>query len=249
MTKEVQTEWNKTDNRFVIFFDVLGFKDLVQTRSHEDILEKLTKLKNDVEQLEDYVFNEGQKQKVKQDISKCQVKSVTFSDSFIFFSKKDTVEDFTKILVDAWVFLKRAIESKIAVKGAISFGQVTVDFDKNLFFGQPIIDAYLLHEDLNMLGVIMDHKVDTQIKNFIPNVLMENNIGFEKINMKYGPVKHSFISPLKEEAIRGILSDLHSMYSITSGKPRIYIDNTIGFYETILKEQNKGLTKNQDENG
>ena len=35
--KEKRTNWIPTDKRFVAFFDILGFKDLVMRTSHSEI--------------------------------------------------------------------------------------------------------------------------------------------------------------------------------------------------------------------
>ncbi|MEQ5790375.1 hypothetical protein J4E06_04875 [Muricauda sp. NFXS6] len=238
-------DWEKTDNRFVAFFDVLGFKDMVQRKSHSEILKKLENLKSHVEKLEGHEFDENKLKKANLEIVKYQTRSVTFSDSFLFFSKKDSKEDLVKILVDSWYFLKYALKNKIAVKGAISFGKITLDFEKNLFFGQPIIDAYLLHEDLNMLGVVFDHNAENQCKTYDELKILQTSIGFEKVRLKYGGVNHSFVAALNVDVIQNLLESLDSMYSITSGKPRVYIDNSIDFYGN-LKDKLEKESKQSD---
>ena len=100
--------WKKTENRFIAFFDILGFKDMVQTKSHSEILKNLENLKKYVEKLEGIEFDENHENKANLKIVKNQTKSVTFSDSFMFFSKKDTLEDFFKIVLDSLVFFKRS---------------------------------------------------------------------------------------------------------------------------------------------
>ncbi|WP_047544855.1 hypothetical protein [Psychroserpens sp. Hel_I_66] len=231
--------WKKTDNRFVAFFDILGFKDMVQTKTHSQILKTLEQLKTYVEKLEGIEWGEEQEKKSKLKIAKNQTRSVTFSDSFMFFSKKDTIEDFSKIIVDSWFFLKKAAKLKIAVKASISFGEITVDFDKNLFFGQPIIDAYLLHEDLNMLGVILDHKAENQMKTYDKNVMLNNSLKFRKVNLKYGSVTHTILGSNSVKILEEFIELFKEMYTITSGKPRIYIDNTVAFYQLLKSDRIK----------
>jgi hypothetical protein len=231
--------WIKTDKRFVAFFDILGFKDMVQTKSHSEILKSLEHLKNYVEKLESWDWNEKHEKKSNLKIGKNQTKSVTFSDSFMFFSKNDTIEDFFKIAIDSWGFLKEATDNKIAVKASISFGTITVDFDKNLFFGQPIIDAYLLHEDLHMLGVILDHKAENQMTTFDKNTLLDNSLQFRKVKLKYGSINHTILASTQIEEIDQKIESFEKLYTITSGKPRTYIDNTIEFYLNLKNDELK----------
>src|SRR5438045_8872602 len=95
-----------------------------------------------------------------------QTLSITFSNLIIFFCKYDTHNDAVKIIFDAYRILQEALKNDIAIKGSISFGEITVDFEKSLFFGQPIIDAYLLHEELQMLTVVLDNHAEFKINSF-----------------------------------------------------------------------------------
>ena len=229
---------NKTNKRFVAFFDILGFKDMVMKYSHQDVLSKLNLLKKHTLKLENFQWNTEKTKKANINPKPDQTKSVTFSDSIIFFSHSGTKEDFVKILVDSHTILKVALNNGIAIKGAISFGEITVDFVNSLFFGQPIIDAYLLHEDLHMLDVVLDHNCENQIKTFGNLEVINLNIRFDKVKMKYGSVKHTIVvsHATHEERIKV----LEELYRITSGKPRMYIDNSLEYYrkveQSILEE-------------
>lgn len=86
MAKEIeQQQWQTTTNRFVAFFDILGFKELVLKSSHSDTLTKLTKLRERVINFSNLADSDFLK---KFGVSKDQTQSVTFSDSFIFFQRE-----------------------------------------------------------------------------------------------------------------------------------------------------------------
>lgn len=221
--------WEKTTNRFVLFFDILGFKDLVFTESHTEVLKKLELLSKIVESV-------NQEVKLLK-IPENQSKAATFSDSIIVFSHSSTHADATKILMDAHRIQLAALESGIPIKGAISFGSITVDFEKSLFFGKPIIDAYLLHDELNVMTVIIDHNAEKKIKNFKEKVGVYKNCNTLLVSMKFGRVNHMILRLSKATMDRAI-NGLKTMYYSTSGKPRIYIDNTLGLYETISIQEN-----------
>src|ERR1700752_1315054 len=109
-----ENNWDITANRFVAFFDIMGFKDLVARSRHEDVVKKLNLLKNTLKDLEtiDHTLIDSLQ------IEKLQTRSVTFSDSIIFFSKGDTIQDACKIVIDSHTILSEAIENGIGIKGA-----------------------------------------------------------------------------------------------------------------------------------
>src|ERR1700761_3761928 len=110
-----QTDWEITAMRFVAFFDIMGFKELVERKSHSEVVTKLRQLKTAIGQAEkpDGLIAE------KLDFG--QTKTITFSDSIIIFSKSDTEKDANKILVDSSWLLYKAIEFGLGIKGAISY--------------------------------------------------------------------------------------------------------------------------------
>lgn len=227
--------WENNNKRFVAFFDILGFKDMVTRFKHKEILKKLEMLKSTAQQLENYEWKEFAIIETGLIINKYQTRSITFSDSILFFSNGDTIEDFLKIVIDSWVLLEGAIKNNIVIRGAISFGEITVDFRKSLFFGQPIIDSHLLHEDINMLGIILDHNAENQKNTFKKNSFIQKMLNFQKVKMKYGNVSHTLITVTVDKLISEVISSLEELYKVTSGKPRLYIDNTIDYYNELKK--------------
>ena len=116
-----------------------------------------------------------------------------------------------------------------------------------MFFGQPIIDAYLLHEDLNLLGVILDHNAENQFKTFGKNRMLKNSLQFRKVNLKYGYVTHTILASRSLKVLDKQIETFEKLYQITSGKPRLYIDNTLDFYKTLKLEKEKEIEM-QNEN-
>lgn len=226
-----QTKWKITDKRFVAFFDILGFKDLVANNTHNAVLSKLDSLKERIVNFEN-LSTEKILESYK--LSKDQTKSVTFSDSIIFFSKGETFKDLIKILLDSYGTIKLSVEKGLAIKGGLSYGEITVDFEKSLFFGQPIIDAYLLHEELQMITAIIDNNFEVKLKSFESDSLIQNMIIDYKANLKSGKITHKIMKPFDKNISKRI-ETLAKLYDLTSGRPRIYIDNTIDFLKFIKK--------------
>lgn len=231
-------QWIKTDYRFVVLFDIMGFKDMVQRNSHKEILKKLTILKETIGLLESVsATNNAEIAKTK--ISHQQTRSITFSDSIIMFSKGAELEDAAKILVDSYVILKKALDNEIPIKGSISFGEITVNFEDSLFFGQPIIDAYLLHEEFQMYNVIVDHHFETKLKVYGEHQLFSEVLTKHKTSLKSGKVNHTILMPQYKKNVQEQIDSLNKLYASVSGKPRIYIDNSIEFLESILDKKTK----------
>jgi hypothetical protein len=128
-------DWQPKCKRFVLFVNILGFKDLVAKKTHDAILQKLTALAKSIESLQgDKIANTLNKI---HKISPDQSRAVTFSNSMIFFTKSGELEDAFKILVDAHAIQVFALKHGIPIKGAISYGEISVDFVRSLFLVNP----------------------------------------------------------------------------------------------------------------
>jgi len=222
-------KWKKKTKRFVLFFDIMGFKDMVARHAHSYVEKKLAALTEHLESIpEELKFI---------NVEKNQTRPISFSDSILIFSRGAQKKDANKILMDAHRIQMIALQNEIPIKGAISYGEITVDFEKSIFFGQPIIDAFLLHEDLQILSVIVDHHAEKRFKDFKTSLQVHHNLTTIKIPMKYGKVNHTLLR-LSNGAMDSGIDSLNELYLSVSGKPRIYIDNTLSLYN-FLKNNNK----------
>jgi len=249
MEKE-EEKWQATTNRFVAFFDIMGFKDMVITKGHEEVLKIIEDIKNATTAIMD-----GKMTNIKMQTN---LKSFQFSDSFFIFSISDTPNDLLILLHQSKILLNYCFSQKIPLKGAISFGKVTADFNKSIFVGQPIIDAYLLHEELHMFGVILDHETEKKLKEFSVDEDFQENILYDviqyKVPTKNGKIRHYCINWPDIVLHYGngatyILKDkrnLEGFYSTVSGKPRIYVDNTLDFFDFLLDKAKKDYPNIQE---
>lgn len=220
-------KWEVKANRFVVFLDILGFKDMVLNSTHDAIFKKLEILKSYSTRIDSFGPY------VELGIEVNQTKTVAFSDSIIIFSKSDSRGDFWKIVSQIRAVQKRAFENAIPIKGAISYGEISVDFENSIFFGQPIIDAFSLHGDLKQLSIILDHKSENRIDALFNLDSQQDLFVNYKAFLDYGKVEHRLLFPDKEDR-ESILNDLIKMYKNTSGRHRIYLDNTKDFMEYVI---------------
>lgn len=230
--KIVKSDWEPTANRFVAFFDIMGFKDMVSRKSHEEVLETLKSLSKSRSQLDNLNYYQ-----FSSETRIGETMSFTFSDSIIIFSKKDSIDDLNKIIMDCSYILEQSISDKIPIKGAISYGKTTIDKEMSLFFGQPIIDSFYLHENLCLYGVIADHSFQQRLEEL--NIKdISRSFTFYKTPMKYGFAHHYLMTPSKTYK-NLIIEDLKKLYLTVSGKPRQYIDNTIDYINSLDTAENK----------
>lgn len=250
MEEEKSEEWLTTTNRFVAFFDILGFKDLVARKSHEEIHELLTKISDIQEILTKKIYK-----------TDGNISIANFSDSIIIFSKDDsTATFFFDFLFTISYLFAKAIEYTIPLKGAIALGQISVDKKKQLYFGQPIIDAYLLEEELNYLGIIAHNSIDNYINSDEQRKALFNidlSTLFETSTpLKSGKISHinvnwfSMIGILETKDLKSIdfnlaLNKIKNLKCNISGPPRKYIDNTLDVLEN-LKERIETLSKEEN---
>ncbi|WP_300685238.1 hypothetical protein [Chryseobacterium sp.] len=227
-----KSEWATTQNRFVAFFDILGFKELVLRSSHDDIFKRLS----DISDLRKEINPQITDKEFSNDKNK-PIEIITFSDSIIIFSKNDSEETF-KVFIESinWIFA-RIIEVGLPVKGAFAHGEVSVDVEKQIYFGQAFIDAFQLQEDVDYFGAVAHNSIDKFISdNKIEGI---NELLFEIVTpLKSGKIRHlnlkyfPFIVYSEDEKMYEYLEKFKLS---ASGKARKYLENTFNFYEGYLK--------------
>jgi len=150
-----------TCDRFVGLLDVMGFKDRIYKSFHDNVKDVLYSLH---ENLYD-IINVPGKFNNAPSVLFPRIKVVMFSDTILLISMGSTLDDFIQIsYLTGWV-LKHCLLTHIPIKGAMSFGTFTADFEKSVYVGRPLVDDHLLQEELKYYGVIADCTVEDQMKN------------------------------------------------------------------------------------
>jgi hypothetical protein len=248
--KATRTNWKTTDKRFVAFIDILGFKDLVSKNNHAEIYEQLSKISKTKKFLENIAENG----KILEKYKDAEIYIVSFSDSIVIFSKNDDINNFYFFLLAVrWLFAK-TIEAKIPIKGGLAHGEVSLNKSEQIYFGQAIIDAFMMEEDVNYIGVVAHNTIDNYIninkielqktRDKLSEVLFE-----DKTPLKCGNINHLNLNWFMKAVIsKEELTDIEKTKRInelitnfkynTSGSPRKYIDNTIDFFNKNFENGN-----------
>ena len=131
-----------TTNRFVAFLDIAGTKNRIESLKAEDIYNQL----KNIVTVPPGLINSYNDELIHYSV---------FSDSLVFISKDDTKESLICLLDIVTYSFANAIKEGLPLKGAIAFGEMTADIKCNIFFGQPLVDAFLLQEEkLNYYGIV-----------------------------------------------------------------------------------------------
>ena len=153
---------NNIDSCYIAFFDILGFKDLVNNNSH-DYLKKLY--------FNDFDFSiSASLNDVKASIIgpiERAINSMTISDSIIFWTNNDSLESFYVIFTVASTLMITSLSMGLPLRGAITNGKLSMshgfyDYNqssiKSSLIGKPLVNAYELEKQQKWSGCIIDDK-------------------------------------------------------------------------------------------
>lgn len=137
-------------NRWFCYLDLLGFRNLVQSKDIEQVLpiyeEALSHLEN------------AAQNKARQGIM-----FSWFSDTFILYSKSGRAEDFALLEQAGRLFFRELIKNEIPVRGALTYGKLYSQQERNIFIGPALIDAYHYGEGQDWLGFVLTPSAITQL--------------------------------------------------------------------------------------
>jgi len=227
-------EWNIIDDRFVGFFDIMGFKEFVARNNSEDVYKRLKLIKEFLSNYEGIYKNDPE--------TKDLIKHSIFSDSILIATKGGDEKNADLMINRCNHLIWHCFNNKIPIKGAISFGKMTMDFDNSIFVGQPLIDSYLLQEELEIYGGVLDYHCDKRISEL--NHLTEY---FRKryyqigVSTKSGKITHSTLKWMSGGIANNVTSEsdldlVKEFYKTVSGRPRKYVDNTLSYTLEMKKE-------------
>ena len=245
MTKETEKKrWTPNKRRFVCFLDIMGFKDYIARNKHQDIYKMMSTI-SDSKQF----YNETAEALFDKNI----LFVTTFSDSVIIFSKDNSQDSLNAITYVSASILADGAKNKIPMKGAMAEGLLTVDKAKSIFFGQPLIDAYLLQEnEVFYYGVVCHNSMETFIEDFKSESLWVQTLYEEiKTPLKSGVIRHFNLNwfyflgygPDDPKIIKSMTENFNKIIkdfkSKVSGKPRKYIDNTEAVFQSFYPSATK----------
>lgn len=132
--------------RWFCYLDLLGFKNLVRTGAVEQVIPLYKEVIRVLEQ------HAAPKEKL-------GISHSWFSDTFIIFSRGDSSQEFALVEQAGRLFFQKLILSRIPVRGALTFGKLYSQLERNIFIGEALIDAYEYGEKQDWLGFLLTPRV------------------------------------------------------------------------------------------
>ena len=196
----------------------MGFKERVLTTEHNKLRQSLIDFKKSFDR------------KMKPLLTGDYLRYVQFSDSIIIVANGTDSKMFNIITKAAICLMHGAMSHGFPIKGVLSKGMFTFDEPNELYFGRPLVDAYLLHEEIYYYGIVVHHSVEKLVKT---NSFLDLPYCKDQIPLKKGKTAHYHLSwqYFNADFSTGAKSSkaekwLTEIEETVSGSPRIYIDNT-----------------------
>lgn len=222
----IDKTWKPTEERFVGYIDIMGFKDIVARNTHEEVYKMMLAIDTG-KKLAETVNWKGEDN---------LITTTTYSDSIMIYSKDGSPKAFDHFACSVATLTDRLFREQIPHKGAFAFGKMTLDMEKSIFFGQPLIDAYLLEQELNFYGIVGHASVEKELDGKTFSFIAKSLCYF-----KNGTSEHMTIFPIHtrtednstfQKYTDELFDCVRKLRYKTSGSLRKYIDNT----ENYLKE-------------
>lgn len=219
----------ETEERFVAFLDVLGFKELVNKNNLNDLDLYFSKLT-------DVLYTLHSKSE--------KINSMIISDSIILTAPIG-LRGFKELIGAIQTVQSQLLWRKIILRGAVSYGPVYFNEGKNIIVGKGYIRAYLLEQEASFPRVIIDPAIiklfDTDKEGFLKQVNGTMSFNYEK-RLIYKPGRKSKLSHdaifidyanqiVKEHEIKGSISTLY-----TTIRENLYSEQKLFSKYTWLKD-------------
>ncbi len=246
------------DCRYVAYFDMLGFKKALE-RDHVKAWGALSDLQACMESVlkESYQISRNN-----ETILACnRVKGVIFSDTIMFFTLKDQLEDLLAILFCSTKFFTKSLASCIPLQGGISHGNFSFNFDKQLYCGEPLVKACKIAESPQWTGIVVDEKVaeiyNAENLSINPPLITEWTLELRDGQFKKSwvinwpqPFRESFTAdfPITSEQYYRAFESLYGKFDKQSPWAQKKYDNTVFFINSILGCLPKPPSDNSDLN-
>jgi hypothetical protein len=102
-----------------------------------------------------------------------------FSDTFIIYSRSDSLQDFAHVESAARIFFQLLLIKHIPVRGCISHGKLYSQAQKNIFVGPALIEAHHYGEALDWVGFCLAPSVEEKLKYDLP---LEQRVHYRKVD-------------------------------------------------------------------
>ena len=219
------------EKRAVAYFDILGFKAKIANTP-------LEKLSSDYEKIITYTNGEYFVENG-MIINKDVCHRYIFSDSIFLFAFDDTEASFIDFLAYSWRMMQLFIVSGFPLRGAITYGEIYANTEKNIFLGKAISDCVLLENKQNWIGAIVSDSVIEHYQNAFKKDSVESRIlnylvPKYDVPFKDGTAQNCYVLNWRQNMISE-----YGIKSIFKNEPydesaQLKIDNALRFSKSVV---------------
>lgn len=226
--------WKDTAERYIAVIDIMGIKDFILKKDHLSV-------KSRIDIFHQIMLDsvESLKKSVDQDYHIDDILKFTFySDTILIVSKDDSEFSLQNLLIACQVLMASCMFERIQVRGVISYGTITADFNDSLFFGRALVDANHIIDQLHMYGMLVDNRVEKKTQQYANKVIDEYCI-LQKVPTKSGMIRYYSVNWMETATRISLIKPdrlLNGLYQEISGANRKYLDNTLDFYYNLPQE-------------
>lgn len=241
----LDTDWTANRARILLFADVMGFKAMVNSKQHVELVNTFRKFINELTKLVE-PLETGR-----------HLRLTMFSDSIIMGTDSCSIKNFNIIIKAAALLMNLCHKYKFPINGCIACGNLTFDEQIQtpemeaeikgkrkvkpympLFIGESVVNAHILNEDLFCYGIVLHPTAEDLFRQSLKHREEKYHHPFHYIPvpLKSGGFAHlyylSWISvptPLKDKDLSNddIKHWLEAMEAVSTSRPRTYIYNTL----------------------
>lgn len=235
MPIDEETIASNTKQRYIAFFDIMGFTDLCYRGNHSDVAKIMARFV----EITDSAHTVSTINFLDEPVAPSKiVHTAVFSDSVILYTA-DTSQTALQSIIRAISFLLYdCFETGIPIKGSMAKGLFTASKKESLYFGRPLIDAYKLADELHFYGAAAHHSAEEDIEKYLQlSIESDPQVIRYPTPLKSGNINHYIFAPPsgKWYLLKTDYSQmLKKFYTTASGGVRKYVDNTEKVYHHIL---------------
>lgn len=225
-------DWAKTTDRYIAYIDIMGFKKMVNDPEESKVLpSKFTQLINNIRD------------------RRSQIDYYIYSDLIVVITQDNSLLSLKKLLEVSIKITSEFLNLNWGMSGSISKGKVFYDRNNHIILGRPIVEAYLMQEDVEFYGIAICDSAIEDVKKYIEwadtrrgtrhlvNLLREERIHFKsgyysQYHLRWFDYEYNSAGPqhpyyIKKRSDDSVKQKLQKMLQNTQGKSKRYIENTL----------------------
>lgn len=147
---------NTSHRRFVAHIDVLGMSALVERNAEKawQLLSDLVSVREEVHKVQIDFLDTAERISAEE-----KIRSVTFSDTIILFTKGDTIADLRSITILTTELLNKALNLYIPIRAGLAVGTFFFNEKKSMYAGPALIEAYRIGEEAQWIGICTTEEI------------------------------------------------------------------------------------------